>query len=268
MFDPNNETFNLKEKQVHVWLTFLEEIKSPCLLNYYWDLLSGEEQARCERFSFQTHKEEYLISHAMLRTVLAAYTNILPQRLEFYRQAYGRPELISDSSWMRKIRFNLSHTNGVVLFALAWDREIGVDVEQNTRNLKLLEITNRFFTRREIEVLQHLPDDSRKNRFFEFWTLKESYFKALGKGLHIPLDEVGFYISEKEPKEIFFNTSIAEDTKNRQFWLFNPAENFTAAISVSRKKNENLEINIWNTIPLQSVRSHDCTLITSGNLSE
>ena len=104
------------------------------------------------------------------------------------------------------LRFNLSHTDGLVVCLVAVEREIGVDVEHTARAGSVgIEIAERFSSPSEVAELRSLPFADQRSRFFDYWTLKEAYIKARGLGLHLPLDQFSFHLGltpvtpEREP---------------------------------------------------------------------
>jgi len=258
--------FNFQDNEIHIWMAFSEELADCGLLSCYWDMLSVQERSQFQRFYFARDSHQYLISRALLRSILSGYTGVLPQYLEFPRNDYGRPELKASSERISCLNFNLSHTNGLVLCAVAPVTDIGADVECNSRKTNYSGIFSRFFSQQEQNDLQQMQEDKRRYRFFEYWTLKESYIKALGKGLSIPLNRFGFSISEGPAKQIFFHTQVGDDDKQWQFFLFNPSEQYTAAISVSRETSQEYRLNIRKIIPLHSMYTCSNPYISSGSM--
>ena len=93
--------------------------------------LDGEEQERLARFRFERDRHIYLVAHALTRALLArALGASRPETLHFVREAHGRPELADAHQGVARLRFNLSHTQGLVACGVCWEHDIGVDVEQ------------------------------------------------------------------------------------------------------------------------------------------
>lgn len=260
----SDEIYAFRDREIHVWLAFPGEIGDPGLLSAYRELLSYQELAQCERFYFPRDSHTYLVSRALLRSILSGYTDIPPKRLEFPRNDYGRPELQAFSERIPWISFNVSHTRGLVLCGVVPHQGIGADVEFNARERNFSGISTRFFSGREVEDLSSLQQTEMRYRFFQYWTLKESYIKALGKGLHIPLQQFDFQISEGSTVGISFQTRVGEDDKQWQFFLFHPGEEYTAAIAVSRGINEDYRLSFRRVIPLQDITTCFFPYITSG----
>lgn len=86
------------------------------------------------------------------------------------------------------LRFNLTHSHGLALFALSQGRELGVDVERIRPEMAGEQIARRFFSASEVTALLALAPGLREEAFFHCWTRKEAYLKATGRGLTLALD--------------------------------------------------------------------------------
>jgi 4'-phosphopantetheinyl transferase len=186
--------------QVHLWLAYLDQITDTGPLTEYRLLLSEDEQRKQIRFHFARDRHRYLVTRAMQRTVLSKYVDVAPRAWRFTVNDYGRPSVAAEHAGTRGIEFNLSHTDGLVVMGVTRQRSIGVDVENVRAREVDIEIADRYFAREEVVALRTLPDQKQKQRFFEYWTLKESYIKARGMGLSIPLE--GFAFNLEDPQQI------------------------------------------------------------------
>lgn len=206
--------------QVHLWLAYLDEITDARLLAEYRLLLSEEEQRRQFRFHFERDRHRYLVTRAMQRTVLSRYADIAPSTWRFTVNDYGRPSIAAEHVGARGIEFNLSHTDGLVVMGVTRERAIGVDVE-NVRTRKAdIEIADRYFAPDEVLALHMLPDEKQKQRFFEYWTLKESYIKARGMGLSIPLERFAFHLEDPEQIHLTIDPGLHDYAERWWFWQF------------------------------------------------
>jgi 4'-phosphopantetheinyl transferase len=142
--------------------------------------LSQPERDRAARFYSAAHRACYINAHVALRAILASYLDLAPGQLEFETNAYGKPRLLNDP----RLEFNLAHSRSLALIAVTRSHPIGVDVEYLRDDFDTLELANRFFAPREIELVRSRPD-----RFFEIWTRKEAFIKAIGMGVSYPLQE-------------------------------------------------------------------------------
>lgn len=154
-------------------------------------MLSPDERARMQRFRFERDRQIYLVAHALVRTALSRYATCAPSAWTFTVNEYGRPD-ITPGICARPLRFNLSHTHGLVAVAIAQGRDVGVDVEHMYPRSFDLDVAGHFFAPAEVAALRAQPAEARRDRFFAYWTLKESYIKARGMGLALPLDQFAF----------------------------------------------------------------------------
>jgi len=114
-----------------------------------------------------------------LRTTLSRYAAVKPADWQFINNAHGRPELLDRPANAPDLRFNISHTDGLIACAVTIGREVGVGVEQVSRRLSH-DVAGRHFAPGEVNDLRRLPEDEQQRVFFDYWTLKEAYSKALG----------------------------------------------------------------------------------------
>lgn len=152
-------------------------------------LLSYDERERFHRFRFEIHRLRFLVGRAMLRRLLSTYTGIPPQGLIFARGVHGKL-FLTDHCGGGGIRFNLSHSRGMALYAVARDREVGVDLEWVRPISELDRLAEVVFAPAEREAMRRADPSNRVEHFFTFWVRKEAYVKALGSGLTVPLDRV------------------------------------------------------------------------------
>jgi 4'-phosphopantetheinyl transferase len=145
------------------------------------------------------------------------------------------------------LRFNISHTEGLIACAVTIGREVGVDVEHIGRRLTH-DIAGRFFAPREVNDLKALPDDQQHKVFFDYWTLKEAYIKARGFGLALPLGDFAFKLSPPAPPEITFEPSLDDDPATWQFFQDWPTPQHRLGLAVRRDRAD-LPVRIRDVVP-------------------
>jgi 4'-phosphopantetheinyl transferase len=150
-------------------------------------LLSHEERARAARFHFPAHARRFVVAHGRLRQALAPVVGVAPGQIEFATGAHGKPVLAGRAA-ASGIHFNLSHSDALGLVGWARGRELGVDVETWRQTSDEAALVRRFFSPVEIAAYEALPAQSRREGFFNCWTRKEAYVKAVGRGLGLALD--------------------------------------------------------------------------------
>lgn len=242
-------TLHLDPGVIHLYWALPDEIKDPQLLSNYQALLSAEEQARWERFYFARHRHQYLVTRALIRSTLSRYIDKSPTEWRFSVNAYGRPEIVRTAN-EPPLRFNLSHTDGLILCAVVLGADIGVDVEDLTRNNATLDIARRYFSPQEIADLNRTEPEERRTRFFTYWTLKEAYIKARGMGLALPLNQFSFHIDHNQTVRIAFDPRLSDKPQHWQFWRFQPSVNHCAAVAVKSETGLQYQLTLKQVVPL------------------
>ncbi len=174
----------LAPDEVHVWTASRDAPEGR--VAELRDLLDDGERRRADRFAFERDRRQFAVGRGLLRTILGDYLGLEPRRLRFVANAHGKPELVPEQG--RGLRFNLAHSGTWVLYALALDRAIGVDIEKIRPDFGGDAIAGRFFAPAEVAALRALPAESQALAFFHGWARKEAFIKAKGKGLALPLD--------------------------------------------------------------------------------
>jgi 4'-phosphopantetheinyl transferase len=186
----------LPELEVHAWRISLDQ--SSAFENELFEILAFDERERANRFHFARDRSHFIVARGFLRQLLGRYLRTSAREILFDYSAYGKPALAGDYVGSG-LRFNVSHSHGVALYALMCNCEIGVDVEHIRDDFNVEEIARRFFSRGEVEALVALPADEWIPAFFRCWTRKEAFIKATGKGLSQSLDEFDVTVAPGEP---------------------------------------------------------------------
>lgn len=220
----------------------------PALLEAYARLMSPEERERHGRFYFERHRNEFLLTRALARGTLSRYLERAPRDLSFEKNEHGCPRLAPGQA-DPPLRFNLSNTDGLVAMVVSIDRDVGVDVEHLGRRGETVSIADRFFAPPEVEALRALPESEQRDRFFAYWTLKESYIKAREVGLGIPLAHFAFDLSGPEPT-ISFDPRLPDDPSSWRFSRHALGEHHVGAVALRRRPGEPLRLSCFRTLPL------------------
>jgi 4'-phosphopantetheinyl transferase len=176
---------SLPAHAVHVWLADLG-LEAACLRCLERNL-SADERLRASRFRFARDRDRFVGARGLLREILASYLNASPGRLSFGYGAHGKPFLAGEHS---TLRFNVSHSFDAMLLAIAHSREVG-DVE-GVRNIghAIDEIGDTVLSEPEKQALARFDSEDKRTNFLRFWTLKEAYIKADGRGVSLPLKRI------------------------------------------------------------------------------
>ncbi len=243
---------------VCLWLTFLDDIEDKKHLEEYKKIVTAEELVRMEKFHHDSHKTRYLAGRVLARTILSRFTGIPPDLIAFSKTSLGRPFLRQQDKHP-KIRFSISYTKDLIAFALVLRGDVGVDIEYTDVDIDCLDIAKQYFSAAEYNHLMHLPEEQVKDGFFKYWTLKESYIKARGRGLTMPLSEFSFNIPSRDAEEIRIFPAPEKNQKHWYFRLMDPGRNYKAALSIYRKTEDPFQITIKKTVPLLFESAFPCT---------
>ena len=171
----------MKEGEVHLWYVRLEH---PFAQRTRMEmLLSADERARAHRFLRDVHRFRFIACRGLLREVLGAYTGLAPDAVRFTYNPYGKPELANDTNRFKTapIEFNLSHCDGIALFAIACGCPVGVDLQTVPEDDTF---ATHYFTAAERSIGNAAPVSERARTWTRLWTRKEAYLKATGRGFH------------------------------------------------------------------------------------
>ena len=269
----SKQKLTLTNNEIHLWMTKPEELLGKDeLLATYATLLTTKETTKQQRYKFAKDRHDALITRAFIRDLLSYYADITPQDWQFEKGAKDKPEIVNCPL---PLRFNISHTKNLIICAVTLEDDIGCDVENTGRSNDVLAIAERYFSPKESHELFDLPLAQQRNRFFDYWTLKESYIKAWGLGLAIPLKDFSFSITdtEKNHKDHFTikqNISLSfaqhrvDEPQIWRSWLVYPTaamdekQEHRIAISLRCKKltakanNQKTDyaLRFFNTLPL------------------
>ncbi|HEV7515505.1 MAG TPA: 4'-phosphopantetheinyl transferase superfamily protein [Thermoanaerobaculia bacterium] len=191
-------------------------------------LLSADEHERARRFRFDVHRRRYIVGRGALRRLLGAYLGADPAGLRFGYGPRGKPELPDG----RGLGFNLSNSEDLALAGFLRDREIGVDVEYLKEMDDFESIATRFFSPSEVAALAQVPRERKKEAFFNCWTRKEAYLKAVGEGLAAPLNSFDVTLTPGEPPRMLTLEGSALRAAPWFFHHLRPAPGFIGAIAV------------------------------------
>lgn len=170
-------------------------------INAFFQTLSTDEQQRALRFRFERDRVRFIAAHGILRRCLGAFLETAADRVRFRYTEYGKPSLSVEFS-STGLKFNISHSGARVLLAFSIGRELGVDIEEVRPDVATSEIAERYFSALEVETLRSLPKSVQAEAFFNCWTRKEAYIKAIGDGLSCPLDKFDVTLAPEEPARL------------------------------------------------------------------
>ena len=231
------ESLSLATGDVHVWRVELNQPEP--LLEKFRETLEEQELDRASRFHFEKHRRHFIAGRGVLRQLLSQYLGTKPEQLRLSYGAYGKPALNGEHKDSR-LRFNMSHSHEVALFAFAEDRELGVDVEHIRTDFASEEVARRFFSRREVETFNALPQHDQVAAFFKCWTRKEAFIKVIGKGLSQPLDK--FDVTLGQPAALLWVSG--DDASRWSLYDLEVGGDYAGALAVEGQVSR---IRCWHT---------------------
>jgi 4'-phosphopantetheinyl transferase len=205
----------LEVGDVHLWLVDLWD----CYVQKMMRTIPPTEDELTESSIIlsKEKKFEYVVRHRILRIILGSYLNVAPDELTFHK-ASSSGKLALDEEFSiagKRMHFSMSDSSGCALFAFALERRVGVDFERVRVIPEALRFVNRFFSSREQAEFRRLCTNEQSELFLKYWTCKEAFLKACGKGLSYPLDQVELCTNEK--RSLFFHR-IGESEEEASRW--------------------------------------------------
>lgn len=214
----------LIEDDVHLWLVDLR--RSSPNLEACFNLLNDAEKDQARKFVFEKDSNRFTVAHATLRLLLGQYLDESPAAVEFTIGRMGKPALNGDST----LRFNLSHSDSLILHAVSLDRELGVDVETQRGDRANQDIVRSYFSAKEQTEWNALDPDLQETAFYLGWTRKEAYLKARGDGLSRSLSNFDVSLTPDQPVVL-----TCEDAERWDLISFCPKPGTVASLAVEGK---------------------------------
>lgn len=229
-FPPRSSSSGLElgPGEIHVWSVRLDPPAGE--VERLGRFLSTDEWERANRFRFDKHRRQYVVGRGALRALLAAYVGGRPEAVRFRYGHRGKPFLESPAPG--DLQFNLSNSDELALVGFVRGPEIGVDIEFLKPMPDCEQIAERFFSESERQVLRGVPGPRKEEAFFNCWTRKEAYLKAVGEGLAAPLDSFDVTLA---PGDLPRMLTLEGDAERASRWFFHhllPAEHYIGAVAI------------------------------------
>jgi 4'-phosphopantetheinyl transferase len=221
----------LGAKDVHVWRVSLDQ--APAIVERLHQLLSTDEHARASRFHFETDRQHFIVARGCLRMILSRYLEIPPAEIQFSYGAHGKPQLATSTAQIHPLNFNLAHSGSLALYAFTRVGEIGVDLERIRSEFTGDDIAQRFFSAAEVARLNELSAELRHEAFFNCWTRKEAFIKAIGIGLSLSLDQFDVTLGPAEPAELLRTRWDENEAARWSLKAIDVGSGYVAAVAVA-----------------------------------
>lgn len=242
----------LEPARIELWCAFLADLDAEGLWGRYPGLLTAAERARQQRLRFAADRRRDMAARVLVRTVLSRYAPVAPAAWVFGADAHGRPRIAAPQPAAR-LEFNIAHSGDLVVVGVAPANPLGVDAEHLARGTDTTRL-ERYFSPPEIEQLRALPAQARRLRFFELWTLKESYLKARGVGLRLPLHALTFEFPAAGAVRLSLAAGIPDDACRWALAQFRLRDEYLLAVCAERVGPEPLQLVVHEVVPLGSQR--------------
>ncbi len=189
----------LVEGDVHLWLVELDATPSPSVATAAY--LSNAEREQCERLRTPQLQQRFVARRTALRCLLGSYLGVPPQAVQYLHNRYGKPQVMQTGTRDR-LFFNLSHSQDVALVGLTCVGEIGVDIEKVVPIPDMALLVDQWFFPLEKEQFDQLAGKAQTRAFYNGWTRKEAFVKAVGQGISYPLYSFSVRLKPYEPTRL------------------------------------------------------------------
>jgi 4'-phosphopantetheinyl transferase len=211
---------------VHIWAFGLDLALGRLEVLQGW--LSSDERLRAARLRFSRERDRFVAARGQLREILARYLQTTPDAVDFAYGPQGKPRLAGHDA----LRFNVSHSEGQALLAVARGQEVGIDLERIRPDVDCERIAIDFFSAAEGAALMAMPVAARPGAFFACWTRKEAFIKAMGGGLAVPLADFDVSLDPDGPARLLRTAWDPQETARWSLRELEGPPGFAAAIAV------------------------------------
>jgi 4'-phosphopantetheinyl transferase len=223
--DAIKHPLKLGQHQVDLWQAYPDQFREQDTIDHLEQCLTTTEKDKIQQCLRSKERHIKLVSRAFVRHALSKYIDEAADKINFAYSRHGKPKLADH----KNLSFNLSHCNDCIVLAVSSGAEVGVDIERIRYKPSLMQIDDFFFDAKELEDLGQLNGNSKQRRFFDYWTLKESYIKATGQGLTAPLNKIGFAIDQDRIQVEPIKDNINQDWKS---WLWPISNQHRLALTI------------------------------------
>ena len=222
----------LDTDEVQVWVVSLDRTEAE--RTKFLRSLSHDEKMRADRFYFDHDRYHYIAARGLLRLLLGGYLHKDPSLVTFAYGEHGKPMLVQVKG-DPQLEFNVSHSHGMALLAFGYDRAIGVDIEEIRPLSDAAQIAKRFFSAREYGWFTAVPAAQQPQAFFNCWTRKEAYIKAIGDGLSCPLDAFDVTLTPGQPARLLTIRGSSLEAEQWQLHTLEPKRGYVGAVIAAGK---------------------------------
>jgi 4'-phosphopantetheinyl transferase len=216
----------LREGEIHLWTASLHP--SAEKIDSLRSALSPEEKKKASYFKFVPKQHAYIISQAVLRVLISTYLDIAPAEVILVASKKGKPFLVNEPS----LFFNISNSHEICVYAFSRDAEVGIDIEKIRELPDIDQLIDKNLTSREKAYFLKDPDH-KLSLFFQFWTFKESYLKAIGEGMRLTPENLEFSMDDGHIR--LRSVTYGFEATDWHFKRFSRKGIYTGTLSYQRK---------------------------------
>lgn len=228
-----DKKIELSNDKIHVFLLNLEEF------NYkeFLFCLSEEESERAARLKVEEKKKQFVVTRAVLRKLLSKSLSKVEEEIVFLYGQHKKP-YIENKLNNKSVEFNISHSGEYALIAITLDRKVGVDIEKINNDVDYQSLSKRFFSEKENKELDKTDKEKKLDAFYRAWVRKESFIKAIGKGIVFGLDNFSVSLGDNKKNKV---NIVSKDIDSEQWYCYDLMEviNYKTALTSC---NESAEI--------------------------
>lgn len=212
-------------------------------------MCTSEERARIRRYRFDVDRRQHLVTRALVRAALSRHAGLAPEVWRFREGAHGRPEIEAPVLALARLRFNATNTKTLVACAVTGGAEVGIDAEPRARAESILEVAHTVFSEDELALLRARDGDpeAARERALALWTLKESYIKARGVGLGLPLQKITMSFGTDGAVSLRTETGVDADPARWRF-LRRDLDDHTLAVAADGSEAAALTFRDFETL--------------------
>jgi 4'-phosphopantetheinyl transferase len=232
MFDIPLISFN--ESNTHVFSTYIPSKHHD--LEGLWEILSNQEKNQAKQFVNDYLKNNYIISHGILRQILSIYSKVKPHAIQYSLNEFGKPFLNND---MRRLQFNMSHSRDYAVFIVTLDYLVGIDIEWKDETVNIEETAELILSPSEFFIFNKFNAKKKIQVFYDIWTKKEAIIKTIGLGFSYPIQTIDVLNDNSNEKiRHLFHKNVF------YYPAFLNLKGYSGAIASTRKLDHVIQINI------------------------
>ncbi|RMI26796.1 MAG: 4'-phosphopantetheinyl transferase superfamily protein, partial [Calditrichaeota bacterium] len=216
-------------------------------LSLFQGFLSFADLERADRFRFGQDRRDFILTRGMLRVLISRYVHTAPERIDLIYSPSGQPTLAGAHT--PPLKFSLSHSRDLVLYAFALETPVGIDVEFCGYDLDFQAIAGAFFDPEEQQFLESVPGADRGAVFFRLWSFKEAYLKARGLGLSTSMPRYSIGLPGPGRSRVVVSEDAHGPLSPPREWLIQSVEVHPEYLAAVAAEGTGWSLQFWEVSP-------------------